>query len=258
MKNKFLIIAIITVIGFTMIACEKSEASTPVSENVKSNDSGVKIITSADELKAYLDKQPANTPDKPIKVNVSINDLMIKNIADVIKSAGKYVNLNITGNALTNIPKNTFSGCETLVGIKIPNSVTNIDDLAFSNCDNLTSVKIPDGVTDIGFGVFEKCAELTDVTIGNGISRIENSAFFGCKNLTNITIGSGVTIIGRSAFTGCKNLTSVTFERSGTNLGTSNEFIDNENTSFLRTAYTNGGIGTYTRPNTKGITWTKQ
>jgi len=262
MKNKLLIIAIITIVGFTMIACDKSNESPGASENasesVKSGNSGVKIITSADELKAYLDKQPANNSDKPIKVTVSINDLMMKSIADVIKSADKYVDLNISGNVLTTIPKSVFSGCETLVGITMPDSVTAIGDLAFSGCENLVRVKIPDSVTSIGFGAFEKCAELPSITIGNGVSKIESSAFFGCKNLASVTIGSGVTSIGRSAFFGCKNLTSVTFERAGTNLGNTNEFIDDDNTSFLRTAYTNGGIGTYTRASTKGVTWTKQ
>jgi len=273
MKNKFLIIAIITVIGFTMIVCNKSGKSTGGGENSESNESvetdktsessisgsnGVKIINSGDELKAYLDKQPANGPDKPIKVTVSINNLTLNSIIDAIKSAGKYVNLNIAGNVLTAIPKNAFSHCEPLVGITIPNSVTSIGDLAFSNCANLNSVKIPDGVTHIGYGAFEKCAELTSITIGNGVTSIGMSAFYECAGLTSVIIGKSVTNIGMSAFFGCKNLTSVSFEKADTGLDNLNEFIDNENTSSLRAAYSAGGIGTYTRPNTKNAKWTKQ
>jgi len=273
MKNKFLIIAVIMVIGFTMSVCNKSGKSTGGSENSESNESvetdktgessvsgggGVKIINSGDELKAYLDKQPANGPDKPIKVTVSINNLTLNSIIDAIKSAGKYVNLNIAGNVLTAIPKNAFSHCEPLVGITIPNSVTSIGDLAFSNCANLNSVKIPDGVTHIGYGAFEKCAELTSITIGNGVTSIGMSAFYECAGLTSVIIGKSVINIGMSAFFGCKNLTSVRFEKADTSLDNLNEFIDNENTSSLRTAYSTGGIGTYTRPNTKNAKWTKQ
>jgi len=258
MKNKLLIIAIIMVIGFAMIACEKTGGSAKGSESGKDGDGGARIINSADELKAFLDKQPANTSDNPINVTVSINDLMIKSIAGVIKSADKYVNLHIAGNALTSIPKNIFYGCDTLVSITIPNGVVGIGDLAFSSCTNLTKVNIPESVTIIGYGSFEKCTDLTSITIGNGVSRIESSAFYDCKNLTHVTLGNNVSIIGRSAFFGCKNLTSITFKRTGTELDNTNEFIDDNNTSSLRTAYTKGGIGTYTRPNTKSAIWTKQ
>jgi len=268
MKNKLFIIAIITVIGFTMIACEKKDGSSggsgsggsgsAESGNGESGGSGVKIITSADELKAYLDKQPANTPDKPINVTVSINDIMMKSIANVIKSADKYAILHISGNILTTIPKNVFYACDTLVGITIPNSVTNIGDLAFSSCTNLSRVNIPDSVTSIGYGSFEKCTDLTGITIGNGVTKIESSAFFDCKGLTHVIMGNSVTTIGRSAFFGCKNLTSITFKRSGTELDNTNEFIDDDNTASLRTAYTKGGIGTYTRQNTRSTIWTKQ
>jgi len=71
-------------------------------------------------------------------------------------------------------------------------------------------------------------------------------------------MGNSVTTIGRSAFYGCRNITSVTFKKTGTELDNTNEFIDDDNTTSLRTAYTKGGIGTYTRQNTRSTIWTKQ
>ena len=69
---------------------------------------GGKSLNSAEELKAYLNKQPANSPDKPIKVTMSANAPMLPKIQDAINSAGKYVSLNLTGNALTTIPDDAF------------------------------------------------------------------------------------------------------------------------------------------------------
>jgi len=67
--------------------------------------------------------------------------------------------------------------------------------------------------------------------------------------------GKPVTSIGERAFEGCTNLASVTFERADTVIANDNSFPGG---SSLRTAYSAGGIGTYTRPNTSSTTWTKQ
>jgi len=106
-----------------------------------------KTLNSAEELKTYLDKQPANGPDKPIKVSMTINNSMLKSVADIIKSAGKYVSLNITGTTLTTIPEYAFAECKTLVSITIPNSVTSIGGWAFDNCHKLANVSIGNSVT---------------------------------------------------------------------------------------------------------------
>jgi hypothetical protein len=82
-------------------------------------------------LKEYLDSQPANTPDKPIQVSMSVNDLTIGKLKNVLDGAGKYVSLTLTGSALKTIPDAAFcyisqissyfnEGCPSLVGITIP------------------------------------------------------------------------------------------------------------------------------------------
>jgi len=135
-------------------------------------------FNSADALKEYLDRQPANSPDKPIRVTMTANAPMLERIATAITSAGKYVSLNLSGNILTSIPDNAFGntfidmstfnmkkGCDTLVSITIPNSVKSIGNEAFKSCTSLASVIIPNGVTSIGRGAFEDCTGLTSVTI---------------------------------------------------------------------------------------------
>jgi hypothetical protein len=163
MKNtvkEFRIIALAVIIAFSMAACNKGGSSG--SANAQSG--GGKTLNSAEALKEYLDSQPVNGPDKPIRVSMTINDPMLESVADVIKSAGKYVSLNITGNALTTIRGEVFRRCTTLTSITIPNSVTKIERRAFSLCSNLTIITIPNSVTKIESGAFEDCTSLTSVT----------------------------------------------------------------------------------------------
>jgi hypothetical protein len=154
MKNKLKVLSIIAFVAvFTLSAATCFIQS----------GGGGKNLNSPEALKEYLDGQPVNSPDKPIKVSMTINDLMLKSVADVIKSAGKYVNLTISGNALTTIEGLAFEECKTLVGITIPNSVTNIGMFSFQYC-SLTSITIPNSVTIIEEYAFRGCISLTSVT----------------------------------------------------------------------------------------------
>ena len=211
-------------------------------------------ITSPDALKQYLDRQPVNSPDKPIRVSMSANDLMIGQIAAVIKSAGKYVSLELTGNALTTIGRGAFDDCAGLASITIPNSVTSIGESAFAGCTGLTSitvssgnpnyvseggilynkaktkfiliprritgnVTIPNSVTSIEEMAFYSCKSLTGITIPNSVTSIGKSAFLFCTSLASVTIGNGVTSIESYAFAGCTSLASVAIPDSVTSIG---------------------------------------
>ncbi|MBR5579977.1 MAG: leucine-rich repeat domain-containing protein, partial [Treponema sp.] len=57
------------------------------------------------------------------------------------------------------------------------NGVTSIGDYTFSDCESLTSVSIPEGVTSIGAWAFGNCTSLTSVSIPASVTSIEAGAF---------------------------------------------------------------------------------
>jgi hypothetical protein len=209
-------------------------------------------------------------------------------IPNSVTSIGNHTFYNCRGlisvtipDSITSIGKEAFYSCIGLTSVTIPNSVTSIGTSAFYLCSGLTSVTIPNSVTSIGSSTFYLCSGLTSVTIPSGVTSIGNSAFESCRGLTSITIPSSVTSIGSNAFSRCNGLTSVTIPKSVTSIGnyafsgcsglTSVTFAaDSAITSFgslafpegtstgdaLKTAYTSGGAGTYTR-DPSGSVWTK-
>jgi hypothetical protein len=229
MKNTFKVISITLVLIFTLTA-----ASCSVGDD--------KSFNSAKALKAYLNKQPTNSPDRPIKVSIDVNERMLPKIGVVLKDAGKYVNLNITGNTLKTIGESSFVDCANLTSVTIPNSVTSIGNCAFMYCISLTNVTIPDSVTNIRTDAFSCCTSLTDVTIPNSVTGIDARAFNRCHSLTSITFESKIT---------------------SDNFGNYHNILDTWFTPFdgdLRDKYLAGGPGTYitTAPVNDKSVWTKK
>jgi len=243
---------------------------------------GDKNFNSAKTLEKYLNKQPANSPEKPIEVTMAANAQIMEDIAKTITSAGKYVSLNLSSNVfLTTIPHNAFyechlltaitipqgvtsieatafTNCSGLANVAIPDSITDIGDFAFSGCSGLVSVTIPDRVSSIGAGTFANCTGLVSIAIPDSVTSIGNSAFSGCSGLARVTIPDSVKSIGNSAFSGCSSLTSVKFE--GT-VNFESSFLPNTGPfaglGDLLEKYLAYGIGTYTRESNSSKTWDK-
>jgi hypothetical protein len=202
--------------------------------------SGVKSLNSSEELKAYLDKQNANSPDKPIKVAIKANDMMLDKIIKVLDESGKYVNLNLSGSTIkfirglsgskslvgitipdsvTSIDNGAFSNCTNLASITIPNSITSIGDNTFYNCTSIAIINIPDSITKIGINTFSNCTSLTSITLPGSVNSIGYAAFYHCIKLTSITLPNSITSIAKVTFMDCWNLTSVTIPNSVTSIG---------------------------------------
>jgi hypothetical protein len=233
-------------------------------------------------LSYWLSSQPENTAATPYTLKVNINRFPdLTSVAGfdslAVSNPNKYFSIDFSDSTFTSIESIAFQNCTTLVGIILPNTVTqiltsafdgctslntitlpnileNIGNTAFRNCTSLTSINIPASVNSIGSSAFNGCTNLTSVTIPNSVTSITSQTFMNCPSLTRITIPNSVTSIGPFAFGGSTNLTSIRFERAGTSFG-ANSFA--ANTTPLQTAYTAGGIGTYTRPDTTSTTWTK-
>jgi hypothetical protein len=244
----------------------------------------------------WLSSQPENGPATPYTYKLNVSELYGGHSESYItvgyvlrNNEGKYINLDLSGSTITSIWENVFMQCTSLTSITIPNSVTSIGRNAFYGCDSLTSVIIPTSVTTIGDQAFAGCESLTgitlpvnanftsiedntfygcrslaSITIPDSVTSIGEGAFYGCRSLASITIPNSVTEMGRWAFRRCTSLTSVTFE-TGSNIPDSNfgdgafpEGSNGDGGDNLKTAYSTGKAGTYTRPDGDSTTWTKQ
>ena len=119
---------------------------------------------------------------------------------------------------LTTLP--SFSNCNYMTSIEIPDTVQTLPARVFYYCQRLTGITIPDSVTGaIGDESFNQDHALTYCNIGNGITSIGTSCFSVCRNLTNVTFGDSIEIIGVNAFQGCYSLTSIDIPDSVTSIG---------------------------------------
>lgn len=87
----------------------------------------------------------------------------------------------------------TFSSCESLEEVTLPDSLEIIGDNCFSSCSNLKSIVIPPNVKSIGREAFHFCESLTSINLPDGLESLGDCAFLGCNNLTEIIIPDSVT-----------------------------------------------------------------
>ena len=83
---------------------------------------------------------------------------------------------------LTEVSKYTFTGCEDLIRIIIPQNVNIIDEHAFANCTNLARITLNTSLTTIGIYAFGNCSSLKTITIPSSVTTIRGSAFYLCKH----------------------------------------------------------------------------
>jgi len=201
--------------------------------------------THKETRKGPLESLPANTAAAPYTIKLNVNDFggdmtTPGSIGYILShSNGRYFYLDLSDSTMTTIPDSAFyngksspvKGCDTLVGITIPNSVTSIGGGAFSGCTSLTSVTIPDSVTSIGYYAFGGCTSLAAINVD--YSNTEYSSADGVlynnskttlirypigKASSSFTIPDTVVVIGESAFSRCANLTSVIIPDSVTDI----------------------------------------
>ncbi|MDR0553711.1 MAG: Ig-like domain-containing protein [Treponema sp.] len=187
-------------------------------------------FTSVYTLSTWLASQPVNTAAAAYRV--ALTGVALSSLGATMN--GYYAPLGALFNALNGkYVCIDLSGC---TGTAIPFNGSGSDSSAGQNKDKLVGVILPAGLTSIGKG-----------------------AFYGCTNLTQVSLPAGLTSIGDRAFGSCTNLVRVTFEGGGissANFGSSAFPAASTSNDNLKTAYRNGGAGTYTRQ-PRGSEWSR-
>lgn len=99
----------------------------------------------------------------------------------------EIVSDGVNNYTVTAIGDYSFSGCNTMTSVVIPNTVTSIGTSAFNSC-NLSSVTIPNSVRSIGYEAFAGCSNLTEVSIPESVTEIIGNPFFVCLKLPAVNV----------------------------------------------------------------------
>lgn len=123
---------------------------------------------------------------------------------------------------MTSIPKESFYNCTSFKGIEnwdeIKNNVKSVGDYAFSKCNSLVSIDLP-SLTSIGNQAFSYCATLETVDLtGSSFVKL-NAAFRNCPMLDGIVLPETVDGISQDGFHGCSSLTYFKVPRDATYIG---------------------------------------
>ena len=163
--------------------------------------------------------------------------------------ANSFVGLQITDvtipDTVTIISAGAFSGCSSLVRVKLGNGLVTIgngatsysntantsnpDDHAgrgaFGNCVNLEEVTFGPNLQMIGDHAFSECIALKQINLPDSVQRIGINAFYHNTALASVEFGTGLVTIDRNAFYNCSELQSVRFRESDTQLLTIGENV---------------------------------
>lgn len=77
------------------------------------------------------------------------------------------------------IDAGTFSECELLESLILPNNVSQIGNWAFNGCTSLTNIEIPENVTSIGEDAFANCTAIKSIAIPETVTWVGGGAFRG-------------------------------------------------------------------------------
>lgn len=133
----------------------------------------------------------------------------VTNISSYCFYKVKFTSIELHNNIIS-IGEGSFSNCNQLKSIIIPEKVTLVNNNLFEFCSKLTTIEIKGEITKIGDKSFSNCMALTNIPIPNSLTEIGNYAFESCMSITSINIPENVLIIGQGLFSSCTSLTTVT------------------------------------------------
>ncbi len=178
-------------------------------------------LTDAASTIAALDYGTAEDPVVVTVTGAYDEDEFTAMTSAVKSNENAFINLDISGiTDLIEIPAESFSSCNILVEIMLPNTITTIKYSAFYNCDGLTKVTLPEGLETIETQGFRECDSLRTIHIPSTVKTMDTFAFYSCDNLEKVTFAenSSLTTLDEQVFESCP-ITSVEIPKSVVTLG---------------------------------------
>ena len=119
------------------------------------------------------------------------------------------------GEGLSSTGYQMFEECSSLEALSADDfgGITRIEAMTFTNCNSLSEVTLPDAVDDIGNASFANCFSLSSFS-APGVKEIPYQAFLNDSSLTDVELGEGLTHIYRYSFMGCSSLAEITLPAS--------------------------------------------
>ena len=209
MKNKIIaIIALVAVIGFSMVACSRSD---------KGGGSGGGSAGKA-------------APSSDFSYDMTVDGRGIKITGYTGNGGAVVIPATIENLPVLEIGERAFAGSssqsrpvDAIISIVVPNSVEVIGQGVFSNMDNLTRATLPNGLKVIPGWLFHRSAKLTSVNLPSDLEEIHAQAFVYCSELSDLKIPDSLNSVKfippdafgtpNLAFAGCGKLPIATRQR---------------------------------------------
>ena len=123
-----------------------------------------------------------------------------------------------SGDIVTLVDSNAFSGAESILSITLPASVIKIENSAFKNCTALKGVIFAEDseLSYIGQEAFRGCTSMSFMALPEGVESLGEKAFATCTSLAVLRIPSTLTSIGKEAFHGCQSLAQINVTEGNT------------------------------------------
>ncbi len=110
------------------------------------------------------------------------------------------------GDRVTSIADGAFTGCTSLISVKLNDGMASIGNDAFSGCTSLADIITGEGLVSIGTSAFEGCTGLTEFVFPESVEAVGARAFMNCTGIVRAELFKDLISVGEQAFYGCDDL----------------------------------------------------